>query len=76
MWLPEGETSELECLDFQIKAQEDGVFTSFAGVKELAQTFIKEVLVSSPTETGIAWKFRDVSEGCYDIIRGDIQWIK
>ena len=54
MWLPEGETSELECLDFQIKAQEDGVFTSFAGVKELEQTFIKEVLVSSPNETGIA----------------------
>jgi len=43
------------------------VFTSFAGVKELAQTFIKEVLASSPTETGIAWKFWDVSEGCSDI---------
>ena len=76
MWLPEGETSELECLDFQIKAQEDGVFASVGRVTELAQTFIREVLVSSPTETGIAWKFRDVSEGCSDIIRGDIQWIK
>jgi len=41
-------------LAFQVKAQEDGVFTSFAGVKELEQTFIKEVLVSSPNETGIA----------------------
>ena len=46
--------SELEHLAFQDKAQEDDVFTSFAGATELtaelAQTFIKEVLVSSPTE--------------------------
>ncbi len=56
--------SELEHLAFQDKAQEDDVFTSFAGATELtaelAQTFIKEVLVSSPTEIEIVWKFRDV----------------
>ena len=43
---------------------EDDAFTSFAGATELtaelAQTFIKEVLVSSPTEIEIVWKFRDV----------------
>ena len=56
--------SELEHLAFQDRAQEDDVFTSFAGATELtaelAQTFIKEVLVSSPTEIEIVWKFRDV----------------
>ena len=56
--------SELEHLAFQDKAQEDDVFTSFAGATELtaelAQTFIKEVLVSSPSEIEIVWKFRDV----------------
>ena len=56
--------SELEHLAFQDKAQEDDVFTSFAGATELtaelAGTFIKEVLVSSPTEIEIVWKFRDV----------------
>lgn len=56
--------AELERLDFQDKAQEDDVFTSYAGATELtaelAGTFIKEVLVSSPTEVEIVWKFRDV----------------
>ena len=58
--------SELEHLTFQDKAQEDDVFASFAGATELtaelAGTFIKEVLVSSPTEIEIVcvWKFRDV----------------
>lgn len=56
--------SELEHLDFQDKAQEDDVFLSYAGATELtaelAQTFIKEVLVSSSTEIEIVWKFRDV----------------
>ncbi len=56
--------SELEHLTFQDKAQEDDVFNSFAGATELtaelAGTFIKEVLVSSPTEIEIVWKFRDV----------------
>ena len=52
--------SELEHLAFQDKAQEDDVFTSFAGATELAGTFNKEVLVSSPTEIEIVWKFRDV----------------
>ncbi len=40
------------------------MFTSFAGATELSAelsgTFIKEVLVSSPTEIEIVWKFRDV----------------
>jgi len=56
--------AELERLDFQDKAQEDDVFISYAGATELtaglAGTFIKEVLVSSPTEIEIVWKFRDV----------------
>ena len=56
--------SELEHLAFQDKAQEDDVFASFAGATELtaelAGTFIKEVLASSPTEIEIVWKFRDV----------------
>lgn len=56
--------SELEHLAVQGKVQEDDVFTSFAGATELtaelAQTFIKEVLVSSTTEIEIVWKFRDV----------------
>ena len=56
--------SELEHLAVQDKAQEDDVFTSFAGATELtvelAQTFIKEVLVSSPTEIEIVWKFQDM----------------
>ena len=62
--------SELEHLAFQDKAQEDDVFTSFAGATELtaelAGTFIKEVLVSSPTEIEIVWKFRDVFGGQAD----------
>ena len=56
--------SELERLSFQDKAQEDDVFTTYAGTTELtaelAGTFIKEILVSSPTEIEIVWKFRDV----------------
>ena len=59
--------SELERQAFQDKAQEDDVFNSFAGATELtaelAGTFIKEVLVSSPTEIEIVWKFRDVFGG-------------
>ena len=55
---------ELERQAFQDKAHEDDVFYSFAGATELtaemAQTFIKEVLVSSTTEIEIVWKFRDV----------------
>ena len=47
------------------------MFTSFAGATELtaelAQTFIKEVLVSSPTEIEIVWKFRDV----FDMLGND-----
>ena len=43
------------------------MFTSFAGATELtaelAGTFIKEVLVSSPTKIEIVWKFRDVFGG-------------
>ena len=43
------------------------VFNSFAGATELtaemAGTFIKEVLVSSPTEIEIVWKFRAVFGG-------------
>ena len=46
------------------------MFTSFAGATELtaelAQTFIKEVLVSSPTEIEIVWKFWDVFGGHSD----------
>lgn len=56
--------AELERLAFQDKAQEDDVFTSYAGATELtaelAGTFIREILVSSPTEIEIVWKFRDV----------------
>ena len=56
--------SELERLAVQDKAQEDDVFLSYAGATELtaelAGTFIKEILVSSPTEIEIVWKFRDV----------------
>lgn len=56
--------AELEKLDFQDKAQEDDVFTSYAGATELtaelAGAFIREILVSSPTEIEIVWKFRDV----------------
>lgn len=63
--------SELEHLAFQDKAQEDDVFTSFAGATELtaelAHTFIREVLVSSPTEIEIVWKFRDV----FDMLGND-----
>ena len=58
---------ELERLDFQDKAREDDVFTAYAGATELtaelAGAFIKEILVSSPTEIEIVWKFRDVFEG-------------
>ena len=58
---------ELERLDFQDKAREDDVFTTYAGASELtaelAGAFIKEILVSSPTEIEIVWKFRDVFEG-------------
>ena len=56
--------SELERLAFQDKAREVDVFTTYAGATELtaelARTFIKEILVSSPTEIEIVWKFRDV----------------
>ena len=59
--------SELERQAFQDKEQKDDVFNSFAGATELtaemAGTFIKEVLVSSPTEIEIVWKFRDVFGG-------------
>ena len=76
MWLSEREISELERLAFQVKAQEDGVFASVGRVTELAQTFIKEVLVSSPADMGITWKFGDVFGGCSDIEKGgNIQWI-
>ena len=40
------------------------MLTTYAGATELtaelAGTFVKEVLVSSPTEIEIVWKFRDV----------------
>ena len=56
--------AELERLAFQDKAQEEDVFLSYAGASELtaelAGTFIKEILVSSPTEIEIVWRFRDV----------------
>ena len=43
------------------------MFTAYDGATELtaelAGTFIKEILVSSPTEIEIIWKFRDVFEG-------------
>lgn len=56
--------SELERLAFQDKAQEEDVFISYAGATELtaelAGTFIKEILVSSPKSIEIVWKFRDV----------------
>ncbi len=56
--------SELERLVFQDKAQEDEVFASYAGAAELtaelARAFIEEILVSSPTEIEIVWKFRDM----------------
>lgn len=56
--------AELERMAFQDKEQEDDMFISYAGAteltEELAGTFIKEILVSSPTEIEIVWKFRDV----------------
>lgn len=56
--------TDLERMAFQDSAREDDVFTPYAGATELtaelAGTFIKEVLVSSPTEIEIVWKFRDV----------------
>ena len=56
--------AELERMAFQDKEQEDDVFISYAGATELtaelAGTFIKEILVSSPTKIEIVWKFRDV----------------
>ena len=62
--------TDLERMAFQDSAREDDVFTTYAGATELtaelAGTFIKEVLVSSPTEIEIVWKFRDVFEGCTD----------
>ena len=68
--------AELERLDFQDKAQEDDVFTSYAGATELtaelAGTFIKEVLVSSPTEIEIVWKFRDVFDSHTDTKEEDV----
>ena len=40
------------------------MLTTYVGATELtaelAGTFVKEVLVSSPTEIEIVWKFRDV----------------
>lgn len=54
----------MEHLAFQDKAQKDDVSASFAGAMkltaELAGIFIKEMLVSSPAEIEIVWKFRDV----------------
>ena len=62
--------TELERMAFQDSAREDDVFTAYAGATELtaelAGTFIKEVLVSSPTEDEIVWKFRDVFEDYTD----------
>lgn len=62
--------TDLERMAFQDSAREDDVFTTYAGATELtaelAGIFIKEVLVSSPTEIEIVWKFRDVFEGCTD----------
>ena len=62
--------TELERMAFQDSAREDDVFTAYAGATELtaelAGTFIKEVLVSSPTEVEIVWKFRDVFEDYTD----------
>ena len=56
--------SKLAAAKAEQDTQEDDVFTSFAWATELtaelAGTFIKEVLVSSPTEIEIVWKFRDV----------------
>ena len=56
--------TELERMAFQDSAREDDVLTTYAGATELtaelAGTFVKEVLVSSPTEIEIVWKFRDV----------------
>ena len=56
--------TDLERMAFQDSAREDDVFTPYAGATELtaelAGTFIKEVLVSSPTEIEIVWKFRAV----------------
>lgn len=56
--------ASLERTAFQDKAEEEDVFLSYAGATELtaemARTFIKEILVSSPTEIEIVWKFRDV----------------
>ena len=62
--------TDLERMAFQDSAREDDVFTTYAGATELtaelAGTFIKEVLVSSPTEVEIVWKFRDVFEDYTD----------
>ena len=62
--------AELERMTFQDKEQEDDVFISYAGATELtaelAGTFIKEILVSSPTEIEIVWKCRDVFDGHAD----------
>lgn len=56
--------AELERMAFQDKAREDDVFDTYAGATELtaelAGAFIREILVSSPTEIEIVWKFRDV----------------
>ena len=62
--------TDLERMAFQDSAREDDVFTTYAGATELtaelAGTFIKEILVSSPTEIEIVWKFRDVFEDYTD----------
>jgi len=59
--------AELERMAFQDKAREDDVFDTYAGATELtaelAGAFIREILVSSPAEIEIVWKFRDVFEG-------------
>ena len=62
--------TDLERMAFQDSAREDDVFTAYAGATELtaelAGTFIKEVLVSSPRSIEIVWKFRDVFEDYTD----------
>ena len=68
--------AELERMAFQDKEQEDDVFISYAGATELtaelAGTFIKEILVSSPTEIEIVWKFRDVFGGHADTKKEEV----
>ncbi len=59
--------TNLEQLAIHGDNAEADVYATYAGATalttELVQTFIKEVLVSSPTEIEIVWKFRDVFDG-------------